>query len=126
MGIYDGAAQRALAAIAKKGAPVLFPGAIAGTAGHYDEATDTTTPGSAATDATLRAVQIEGDPDRFQALKLILSNPVTLLIAAKDASITPAPGMAMIWAGTKYTVRDVEPLAPDGNAIIWTVIGSAG
>lgn len=122
MGKYDAIAQRALETITKKGGPVTFPGA--GTPAVYDPATDTWSGGSSSV-ATGRAVQIESDPDRFAALKLVLTNPVTLMIAAAGLSVTPAPGMQMTWAGTTYAIKDVDPIAPDGTPIIYTVIGSA-
>ena len=121
MGQYDAVAQRALAAIAKKGGAVTFPGT--GTAGTYNPLTDTWSGGSAGADVVGRAVQIEGDLDRFAALKLVLSNPVTLMIAAAGLTVTPAIGMPFIWAGVRYTIKDKDEVAPDGTPILYTVTG---
>lgn len=121
MGKYDAVAQRALATIAKSGAPVTFPGA--GTAGTYDPLTDTWSGGAAGTDVVGRAVQIEGDVDRFATLKLVLNNPVTLMVAAAGLAVTPAIGMPFVWAGITYTIKDLEDVAPDGTPIIYTITG---
>jgi len=105
--IYDSISARAAATIERKGAPVSFSSFPSGE--------------SAASDA----VEIEGDPDRFIALKLELVNPVTLLVAARPLStFKPESGKRMLWAGTTYIVKDAEPTAPDGVPILWTVTGS--
>lgn len=118
---YDAIAARAAGTIAEKGADVSFPGTATG--GTYDWQTDTFTgPGSA--DATGKAVQVEGDPDRFAALGLKLVNPVSLMIAAHGLTVTPVPGMPIVWAGKSYTLKDVEPVAPDGTPIIYVATGS--
>jgi hypothetical protein len=119
--IYDAVSSRALATITRKGAAVTFPG---GGAPIYDPATDTFS-GGGGTAVTGRAVQIDGDPDRFAALSLVLVNPVTLLVAAMGLAIVPAPGGTFVWAGKTYTIKDVEPVAPDGTSIIYTITGDA-
>jgi hypothetical protein len=126
MSQYDAVAQRSLATITKKGAAVVFPTA-GGTQPTYDPATDTWSGGSSSS-VTGRAVQIDGDPDRWKTLSLILVNPVTLMIAASGLSITPAIGMTFMWpeSGTTYTIRDKQEVAPDGTPIIYVVTGSAG
>lgn len=119
-GKYDAVATRALATIARKGSPVTF-GATTG--GTYNPLTDTWSGGTASA-ITGQAVQIEGDPDRFAALNLVLVNPVTLLVAAKDLDVAPEPGMTFTWASKVYTIKDVDPTAPDGVAVLYTVTGS--
>lgn len=120
--IYAPQAASALATITRKGAAVTFPDAT-GTAPVFDQTTETWTAGTL-TDVTGRAVEIPGDPNTYQALSLVQSNPVTLLLAASGLTITPAPGMSFTWAGTAYTVRLVSPLAPDGTPVIYTVVGA--
>lgn len=125
---YAGIAQRALAQITRKGAAVVFPSASGRV---YDEDTDRWIAGTPTT-ITGRAVQTEGDPDRFSALGLVLTDPVTLLVAgigftdAAGASVAfePALGAAFDWVGKRYTVRDLNPTAPDGSAIVWEMTGS--
>lgn len=110
--IYDAVATRALATIEKNGADVVF-------------LADAWKGGAIAADVTGSAVEIPGDPDTYQKLDLIAVNPVTLLVAAKDLAVTPAPGVTFRWASTVYTVRLATPVAPDGTPIIWTIVGSA-
>ena len=121
MSIYAETAKRTLAAITKKGAVVTFPGTAS--PGTYNPTADSWS-GAGNTDAIGRAVQVDGDPDRFAALNLVLSNPVTLLIAARGLSVTPRPGMSMTWANVTYTIKDVETVGPDGTPILYAVIGS--
>ncbi len=123
---YAASAQRALATITRKGAPVTFPGAPA-SAPVFDEATGQWSGGSGpSADVIGRAIQIEGDPDRFKALNLVLVNPVTLMIAAKGLPVgVIAPGKPMRWAGVDYTIRDAgDTLAPDGEPILYFPTGT--
>jgi hypothetical protein len=122
MGQYDAIAQRALAAIAKKGGPVTFPGA--GTPATYDPTTDTWSGGSAGSDAIGRAVQIEGDPDELLALNIIQVDNVTLMIAASGLTVTPAAGLTFSWAGRSYTIKKKDEVAPDGTPILYIVTGA--
>lgn len=118
---YDAVAQRTLATIARRGGIVTFPGT--GSGGIYDPLTDAWS-GAGPADAQGKAIQIEGDPDRFAALKLVLVDPVTLMIAAGGLTVTPSVGKLMTWAGVTYTIKDRDPVAPDGTPIIWIVTGS--
>lgn len=104
--------------ISKTGAPVSFSRASAGT---YDPATDTMS-GSSADSIPGVAVAVRGDPERYLALGLVHQNTTTLLFAPASYGGLPEPGMGVIWAGSAYTVRDVEPVAPDGTAIISRVV----
>jgi hypothetical protein len=122
MADYSAVARRALAAIAKKGGPVTFPGA--GTPATYDPATDTWSGGSAGSDAVGRAVQIDGDPDELIALNLVNVDNVTLMIAASGLTITPAVGLTFEWAGRSYTIKKKDEVAPDGTAIVYVVTGA--
>jgi len=111
--VYDRTAERAAKTIAKKGATVTF------LAGPWSPAMTADVPGS--------AIQIEDDPDALARLG-VLSNPITLLIAAKSlpAGFRPQASMRFTWASTDpYAVRSAEALAPDGTPILWTVVGSA-
>lgn len=125
MSRYDAVAARTLKAIEKYGADVTFPGTASGAPGTYNPATDQFTSADPNADATGKAVQIEGDPDRWSSLGLTLSNPVTLMIAASGLSVTPEVGMAIEWAGLAYAIRDVSSVAPDGVPILYTVIADA-
>jgi hypothetical protein len=128
MSEYTAIALRALATIRRKGGPVSFP---SGTAPAYDADTDSWSP-DLRTVATGSAVQIDGDPDRLAVLSLVVVNPVTLLIAAEgwttaagaSVAFTPIMPTTMTWAGEVYAVKDIDPIAPNGRAIAWTVVGS--
>lgn len=138
MGIVDGGTilmskyaieqQDVLEAITEDGGDVVFPGAIPGTPPAYNELTGVWTGGTDATDVTGKALQIEDDPMRFQGLGLVTSNPITLLIAAKNLGIRPVPGMVFRFGGTTYTIANggVEALDPAGDGpIYYDVVGSA-
>lgn len=126
--LYAATAQRALATIARKGAPVSFP---YGAPPEYDGATDTWSADTRTT-AIGKAVQDVGDPDRLRALSLIGVDTVTLLVAAvgfvdsagTPLAFTPALNTPMTWAGKVYTVKSREDTAPDGQAIVWSIVGS--
>lgn len=127
MNTYAQDAADALLDIQDAGGIVTFPGAITGTAPVYDSATGQWSGGTPGSDATAPAVEIPGDPDRMAALKLVLVNPVTLMVAASGLAVALAPSMLMVWGGVSYSIKDVEPLRPDGvTTIFFTVIGSAG
>lgn len=117
-------AQRILAAITANGGTVTFPGG-SDTPQDYDAATDTWSGGSSVGDVTGKAVQTKSDPDRFTAAGLVLANPVTLLIAAKDLAIVPTPGMAFVWAGTQYTAKLADPHGVDEETLYYNVAGDA-
>lgn len=106
----------ALADIRAAGAAVTFTRTALG----YDETTGGNTP-SASTVAGY-AVRIPGDPTRYQRLGLVMSTHPTLLVGATTFGSVPAPGDTVAWGGVTYTVRDVEPLEPNGSAIISTVV----
>ena len=118
---YAGIAARALAMIARKGAAITF--LDTGTEPTYDEATDTWSGGTPA-EVVGRAVQIPDDPRRFALLGLVISDPVTLIVGASGLGTTPTPGKLMAFGSRVYTIRNVEPVAPSGEPIIYTVIGA--
>jgi hypothetical protein len=122
--LYAQEAADALADLQEAGAAVTFVGAIPGTAGVYDPATDTWSVGTPATDAPGIALQMPGDPATYRALSLIELNPITLMVAASGLGITLHPGMPLVWAGKAYTIRTADPFAPDGTPIYWDVVGS--
>jgi len=127
MSLYTQDAADALADIAEAGGVVTFPGAIPGTAPTYTEATDTWSGGTAPTDAAGSALKLDSDPNQYRALSLVLTNPITLLIAGYGLLVTPRPGMPMGFGGATYTIKNVDDLNPAGDqSILWTVIGDAG
>lgn len=84
----------------------------------YDESTDRMT--SVTTSVTGSGTQIKGDPHIYKALGLRLWEAPTLLFGATTYGDVPAPGDTVTWpatGGSVYTVRDVQPIAPDGVVI---------
>ena len=100
------------------GAPVTFAFVTQGT---YDPATDTF---GAATTSTVTgaAIRVSGNPLRYSQLGLVQSESPTLLCAPTTFGSLPTLGATVTWGGTTYTVRDVEPLAPDGTAILFRAV----
>ena len=119
MGTYAGIRSTAASLIAAKGAAVTLSRVSAGT---YDPTTNTATGGST-TDYAVVAVAKKGnalrDPERFARLGLQRTASVTLLVAAQGLAITPQDGDRIGWGGVTYTVREVEPVAPDGAGILY-------
>lgn len=71
---------------------------------------------------TGHAVRVSGRPDRYQALGLIESKAPTLMFVPATRGELPEPGSEVTWGGEDHTVRDVEPVAPDGTAIAARII----
>jgi len=98
--------------------------------GTYDPLTDTT---SAATVTTVagRGIIVRGDPQRYRALELTLSTAPTLLFAPTtyplqaNTTAMVQPGDTVVLNNATLTVRDVEPVAPDGNVIVARIIVGA-
>lgn len=108
----------ALADVAAAGVAVIFS-AVTQT---YDATTDTVTP--VTTTMTGSAVQVGGDPRQFEALGLVQQRPIVLLFAPNSYGSVPALGSTVSWGGARYTVRAVQPIAPDGTAILSRVTAS--
>lgn len=71
------------------------------------------------------AIQVRGRRDTYRALELIQSRAPSLLFAPTTYGQLPQPGDVVTWpavGGSQYTVRDVEPIAPDGVAIMARVV----
>ena len=93
------------------------------TPGTYDAATDTWgTP--VTTTVTGEAVRVRGDPETYRALGLIQSENPTLLFTPATYGEAPEPGYTVEWSNVVYTVRDVNPVAPDGVMILARVVVS--
>ena len=70
------------------------------------------------------AVRVRGNPKVYDILGLIESEAPTLLFAANTFMEVPELGMKGTWGGTKFTVRDINPLAPAGDVITATLVVS--
>lgn len=102
----------ALADVKDAGAAVTFT-LVTNT---YDAATDTST--SETSTVQGYAVRVNGDPKRYEALGLVEADAPTLLFVPTTFGEEPPLSARVTWGGVSYTVRDVAPLAPDGNSIL--------
>lgn len=98
--------------------------------GTYDAATDTyTTPTN--TTVSGSAIGVRGKPDRYKALGLALEKMPTLFFTPSDYGLQAytsdfvQPGDTCVWNGTTFTVKDVDPIAPDGVVIAARIIVGA-
>ena len=110
----------ALADLQEAGAAVTFSRS---TQSSYDPETDVEVAGAATTIAG-QAIAARGDPERYRELGLVRQDTVTLLFAPTTYGGTPLPGDTVTWNSVSYTVRDSEPIAPDGSTIIARLICS--
>lgn len=115
---YAEDAASAVADLSEAGAAVTFTLTAPGT---YTESTDTFSAGSTTTVAGY-AVEVPGDPRAYAALELIQRDARTLLFASSTYGSTPGLGATLTWAGATFTVRSVQRVAPDGTAVVSTVV----
>lgn len=82
--------------------------------------------GASPTDSTVTgyAIRTRGNPLRYQALGLVEAVAPTLLFVPNTFGQTPEPGDVVSWGSVDHTVREVQPLEPDGNAILSKVVVS--
>lgn len=105
---------------------VTFTRTIPGT---YNAATDSWV-GASTSSITGNAIQVKGDPQRYEALGLTLSTMPTLLFAPTGyplRAFTPEfvmPGDYVEWNGILATVKDVSTVSPDGTVVIARIIVS--
>ena len=70
------------------------------------------------------ALQVKGDPEEYEALKLIQTEALTLLFVAKTYGDSPPLGASCEWGSQRYQVEATRKLAPDGTAVLSRVIVS--
>ena len=70
------------------------------------------------------ALQIKGDPEEYESLKLIEKAALTLLFVAETYGDTPPLGSSCEWGEMRYQVEATRKLAPDGTAVLSRVIVS--
>jgi len=119
--VYAPQAAGALATLKRKGAAVTFTRTVPGT---YDAATDVWSAPSTVTVSGYAIRDVGGNPQRYLALELIQSESPRLLFGPSTPGALPALGSAVTWNGVGYSVRDVEPIGPDGPAVVAYVIVS--
>lgn len=102
----------------KTGAAVTFTLQSPGT---YTATTDTYASPSSST-VTGTAERVTGDPERYKALELIESEAPTLEFVPDTYGDVPPQGATVSFGGVTWTVRDVQPVAPDGSAVSARVV----
>jgi hypothetical protein len=113
MSVYASDHAFALALIAAKGAPLTFTR----TASGYDASTDLVTPTT--TTLTGQGLQVRGGAiKRFRELGLVIEDARRILFAPTTLGDRPEVGDRLTWAGDVLTVRDVELVAPAGEALL--------
>jgi hypothetical protein len=119
---YTAVHARALLQVKRKGAPVTF---TLSNAGVPNGLTGVPT-GAASSSVAGHAVQTPGNPERYRALQLVETHAITLIFAPSTRPQMPALGATFTFGGVKWTVKAVDPVAPDGDGIVATVIGARG
>jgi hypothetical protein len=90
-------------------------------AGTENPLTGLFTSGSSSTVAG-RAVRVAGDPKVYEVLGLVEAKAPTLFFVPTTFGDSVALGATVTWSSTVYTVRQADPIAPDGNNIAWRVV----
>lgn len=108
----------ALATVREDGVAVAFtadtPGTLNEATGQFGESAGSSIPGF--------AIRKKGDLEQYAALGLDPTESPTLFWVPETYGHVPALGMACTFGGKPYTVKAVDPLAPDGVAIAADVI----
>lgn len=100
--------------------------------GTYDAATDTHTSAATSTITGESVIITRGTLARLQALGLVESKAMTLGFTPTDYSLKAhttefvQPADTTVINGLTWTVRDVQPVAPDGFVIYARIIVTIG
>lgn len=68
------------------------------------------------------ASEEKADPRRYERLALVGYQARTLIFVPDTAGEVPGLGSTCTWGGEKFTVRDPQPIAPNGTAIASSVV----
>ena len=101
----------ALGKVSARGAAITF----SRTTVTYTASDDTST--VAVTSVAGYAVQVRGNPQRYALLGLVLETALTLFFTPTTRGEVPRPGDVGTWNSLSYTVKDVDPIAPNGTVI---------
>jgi hypothetical protein len=99
--------------------------------GTYDPETGLHT-GESTSTITGTAIQVRGDPQRYEVQSLNLATMPTLLFSPTSYNLSAfsddfvRPGDTVVWRTVTYTVKDVEPIAPDGVVIMARIVVGVG
>lgn len=115
---YAATHANALATAKRKGEAVTFSLANPGT---HTPSTGTFS-GAATSTVTGYAVRSRGDPKVYEALKLTPREAPTLFFVPSTYGQLPAMNAKVPFESVTYTVRSIDPIAPDGTAIAARVV----
>jgi len=95
---------------------------------HADALADISAAGEAVTFGSVSgfAIEVPGNPAKYTALSLIGDDAPTLLFVPTEQGYLPDLGEACTWAGSRWTARDITPLAIDGTPIMARIVISGG
>ena len=69
------------------------------------------------------AIRTEGDPKVYERLQLTEAEAPTLLFASETyGDAAPPLGATTVFGGVGFTVKEVQPVAPDGTPIVSKVV----
>ena len=122
--LYHPQHASALALLGRKGSPVTFTTNVPGT---HDPMADTWSGPTTSTIAGY-AVQVQPrsaqDVEKYRQLSLVPSDAPTLEFVPIVYGETPPLDATIDWGGSTLTVRDIQPVGPDGTSILLKVVVS--
>lgn len=73
------------------------------------------------------AIETRGEPEGIDIAAatagLVLKDPVVVLVAAEGLNGVPLVDMQMDWSNKRRVIRNVQAVAPNGQAIYYVVVG---
>ena len=60
----------------------------------------------------------------YTQLEIVERESVSFLFAPSTFGARPLIGYTVVWGGVKFTVKSVDTISPDGNAILSRIVGS--
>lgn len=115
---YAATHASALATAKRKGEAMTFtlanPGTHSPTAGTFSSASTSTVAGY--------GVRSRGDPKVYEALKLTPREAPTIFFVPSTYGQLPALNSKVPFESVTYSVRSIDPIAPDGTAIAARVV----
>ena len=119
---YSDTHAKASALLGRKGADLTFTRT---TQGSYNPETDAATiTTSTVVGKAVRVAASSADREKYAGLGLTETEVPVLFFGPTTYGEAPSVGDTCVWADTKYTARDVEIIAPDGNVIAARVLVS--
>ena len=117
---YAADAAGAYADLLAAGQAVTFTKQVPGT---VDPATNRLS-GASTVAVAGAAVRAKGNLLQYQALELVVTEAATLLFAPQTVGQLPPLGASVAFGGVTYVVRYIDPVAPDGTALLSRIVVS--